>query len=423
MSPVTGRPLIAIGILGFASGLPLFLTFFTLQQWMSEAGVSLRTIGLAASIGLPYLLKFLWSPLLDRMPPGALSRLGRRRGWLLPLQFLLTGSILLMAGCDPKAAPLPLVFSALALAFFSASQDVVIDAWRIESYPAGRQAAALSFYVWGYRLAMQVSGAGAIWLAGRLGWHGSYLVMALLSLVGVATTLAVGEPEVARTALAASGSVAAELRSRIAGPLADLLRRPGSGYVIGFVMLFNLGTQIADTMAAPYYHRLGFSRDAVAFCNGLPLLAAALAGAAASAWLVGRIGGSRTLILAAFAQMASMSLYLALWRAGPAVTVLLAKVTVEGFAEALAQTTLLTYLSRLCSARYTATQYALLSSLPPVAWRTLGGATGVMAQSLGWPGFYTLAILCALPGIAIMLHLLRRFPDGLPPQSEPAAAG
>ena len=408
-----------MGLLGFASGLPIYLTFFTLQQWMSESGVSLRAIGFTASIGLPYLLKFLWAPLLDRLPPGLLAGVGRRRGWLLPLQAALTGSILLMAASDPHRHPVGLVLAALLLAFFSASQDVVIDAWRIESFGPRLQAAALGCYVWGYRIAMQVSGAGAIFLAGRLGWHGAYAAMAACSLLGPVATLLVREPLRAARSDPPAGWEQ-QLKARVVAPLRDLLGRPGSGLVVAFVLLFNLGTQMADTMAAPFYHALGFSRDAVALANGLPALAAALLGAAASAFCVARYGGSRTLIISAMVQMASMGLYLALYRIGPQTAMLVAKVTLEGFAEALATTTFLTYLSRLCSAEYTATQYALLSSMAPIAWRTLGGGTGVAAQALGWPTFFSGAILCALPGILIMLTLMRRYPSGLPPR--PAAA-
>ncbi len=426
------RRLATMGLLGFVSGLPIYLTFFTLQQWMSESGVSLRAIGLTASIGLPYLLKFLWAPLLDRMPPGPLRRFGRRRGWLLPLQAALTASIVAMAVSDPHGRPRQLVLAALCLAFFSASQDVVIDAWRIESFAARLQAAALGCYVWGYRIAMQVSGAGAIWLAGRLGWHGAYGTMASLSLLGPLIVLLLQQepaaPPAAREASLGLGAqnlgaqnlgaqnLGAQLRARTMAPLRDLLARPGAGWMIAFVLLFNLGTQLADTMAIPFYHGLGFARDQVALANGLPALFAALAGAAASAVLVARIGGSLALIISAVVQMVSMGLYLALYRAGPVTAMLLAKVTLEGFAEALAQTTFLTYLSRLCSLEYTATQYALLSSLAPLAWRTLGSATGLMAADLGWQRFFAATILCALPGILIMTYLMRRFPSGLPPR-------
>ncbi|WP_419727748.1 AmpG family muropeptide MFS transporter [Lichenicola sp.] len=403
-----------MGGFGFASGLPLFLTFFTLQQWLSESHISLRAIGAAALIGLPYLLKFLWAPLLDRMPPTPLTRLGRRRGWILPIQALLTLAIVLMADCQPARALWPLVCAAVALAFFSASQDIVIDAWRIETFPGRLQAAALGAYTWGYRIAMLCSGAGAIWLAAKIGWHLSLLAMAALSLIGPFLALIAPEPALVPAHGATGSGWRHALRARVLEPFRDLLGRPDAWMVIAFVLVFNLGTQLADTMAYPLYRALGFAPTAVAAANGIPSLCAALAGAAASGVLVARIGIGRSLILCAVVQMCSILLYVALVRSGPVFAMLFAKVTLEGFAEVLAATTFATYLSRLCSLEYTATQYALLSSLAPVAWRTLGGTTGFLAQGVGWTSFYLLTVGACLPGILIMVLLLRRHPGGLP---------
>ncbi len=411
---IAPRRLALMGGLGFSSGLPLYLTFFTLQQWLSESHVSLRTIGTAALIGLPYLLKFLWAPLIDRTPPGGLRRLGRRRGWMLPIQLLLTLTILAMSVCQPAHALWPVFAAACLLAFFSASQDIVIDAWRIETFPGRLQAAALGAYSWGYRIAMLCSGAGAIWLAARLGWHRALVGMAGLSLVGPVLALLAPEPALPARPDTGRGWRHA-LRSRVVEPFRDLLGRADAVIVIAFVLVFNLGTPLAATMAYPLYHALGFAPTAVAAANGVPSLCAALAGAATSGLLVARIGLGRSLILSACVQMSSILLYLVLVQAGPAFPVLFAKVTLEGFAEVLAATTFATYLSRLCSLDYTATQFALLSSLAPVAWRTLGGSTGFLAERLGWAGFYGLTVAACLPGILIMLVLLRRHPGGLPP--------
>ncbi len=412
--PIDLRGLLLMGGFGFVSGLPLYLTFFTLQQWLSESHVSLRTVGSAALIGLPYLLKFLWAPLLDRTLPGPLGRLGRRRGWMLPVQLLLSLTIVAMSRCAPTRALLPLFGAACLLAFLSASQDILIDAWRIEAFAPRLQAAALGAYSWGYRIAMLCSGAGAISLAAHLGWHRSLLVMAGLSLAGPALALLAREPAQPAQHGAGRGWRDA-LRTRVVEPFRDLLGRPDSGIVIVFVLVANLGTQLADTMAYPLYHALGFAPTAVAQANGVPSLCAALAGAAASGLLVARIGLGRALIASACVQMASILLYLALVRAGPVFPLLLAKVTLEGFAEVLAATTFATYLSRLCSLDYTATQFALLSSLAPVAWRTLGGGTGFLAQAMGWTGFFLLTVAACLPGILVMLVLLRRHQGGLPP--------
>ncbi len=412
--PIGPRGLLLMGGFGFVSGLPLYLTFFTLQQWLSESHVSLRTIGSAALIGLPYLLKFLWAPLLDRTLPGPLGRLGRRRGWMLPVQLLLSLTIVAMSQCAPARALPPLFGAACLLAFLSASQDILIDAWRIEAFAPQRQAAALGAYSWGYRIAMLCSGAGAISLAAHVGWHRSLLAMAGLSLAGPALALLAREPMQPARNDAGRGWRHA-LRSRVVEPLRDLLSRPDSAIVIVFVLVANLGTQLADTMAYPLYHSLGFAPTTVAAANGVPSLCAALAGAAASGLLVSRIGLGRALIVTAVVQMASILLYLVLVRAGPQFPLLLAKVTLEGFAEVLAATTFATYLSRLCSLEYTATQFALLSSLAPVAWRTLGGSTGFLAQAMGWTGFFALTVAACLPGILVMLVLLRRHPGGLPP--------
>ncbi len=410
------RGLLLMGGFGFASGLPLYLTFFTLQQWLSESHVSLRTIGSAALIGLPYLLKFLWAPLFDRALPGPLGRLGRRRGWMLPVQLLLGLTIVAMSQCAPARALPPLFAAACLLAFLSASQDILIDAWRIEVFAPQLQAAALGAYSWGYRIAMLCSGAGAIALAARIGWHRALLAMAVLSLLGPVLALLAREP-VLPVRVGTGRGWRDALRVRVAEPFRDLLGRPDSGIVIAFVLVANLGTQLADTMAYPLYHALGFAPTAVASANGVPSLCAALAGAAASGLLVARIGLGRALILCAVVQMASILLYLVLAQAGPVFPLLLAKVTLEGFAEVLAATTFATYLSRLCSLEYTATQFALLSSLAPVAWRTLGGSTGFLAQAMGWTGFYLLTVAACLPGILVMLLLLRRHPGGLPPRA------
>jgi MFS transporter, PAT family, beta-lactamase induction signal transducer AmpG len=419
-SRLTPTDLLRMGLFGFASGLPLYLTFFTLQQWLTESGISLRAIGASALIGLPYLLKFVWSPLLDRQPPAFLRRMGRRRGWLLPVQLLLFGALLLMSAGQPRVSLLPLLAAAGLLAFFSASQDIVIDAWRIEFFAPRFQAAALGAYSWGYRIAMLCSGAGAIWLAAKTGWHHALLAMALLSLVGPLATLLAPEPPPPAGPEPAGWREA--LRVRVVDPFRDLLARQSAVLVLCFVLVANLGTQLADSMAYPLYHALGFPPTAVAAANGLPSLGAALAGAALSGVLVASIGLGRTLILTACVQMASIGLYLALVRTGAVPGMLFAKVVLENFAEVLAATTFSTYLSRLCSRRYTATQFALLSSMAPIAWRTLGGTTGVLAERLGWSGFYGLTILACLPGILLMLALLRRHPGGLPPAPGPEPA-
>jgi len=296
---------------GFLSGLPLALSGFTLRQWLTEGHVSLAATGLTANIGLSYTLKFLWAPVMDHAaPPFGLARFGRRRGWLLAVQPLLALAAIGMALTDPARAVLATVAAAALIAFLSASQDIVIDAWRIETFPLRLQGAANAAYVWGYRLAMLVSGAGVIRAADLLGWHGALLPVGVLLGLGTAVTLLAPEPALAPAARQAVAG--GRLRSAVVDPLREFLVRPGAWAILGYVALFKLGEAMAGVMLAPFYHDLGFNRAAVAAAIGPFSLAATIAGYACGAWLVARIGLQRALILTGFCQMAAMAMYVLL---------------------------------------------------------------------------------------------------------------
>ena len=392
-------------LFGFSSGLPLFLTNFTLQQWLSETHVSLRAIGATALIGLPYTLKFLWAPLVDRVRLGPLARWGRRRSWLLVLQPLLAAALLLLGTGNPPHALEALAGAAVLVAFFSASQDILIDAWRIENFAPERQGEALALYVWGYRIAILVSQGGAIFLAGRVGWHGAYAVMAALMGVGFAATLLAPErPERGDTGRGDAGRDLS-FRATFAAPLAEFLRRPRAWQILLFVLLFQLGTSFADTMAAPFYRSLGFDRAAIVVASSLPMLIGGALGVGAGGLLVVRFGAARATLLAGLVQMGSLGLYLALIAAGPDRAMLVGKVAFEAFAEGLASAAFLAYLSGLCAREFTATQYALLSSLAPLAWRTLAGTSGLIAGAVGWPGYFALTMVACLPALALLTLL------------------
>jgi len=395
---------------GFSSGLPLPLTIFTLQQWLTDYKIPLHSIGLTALIGLAYTLKFLWSPAFDRLPPVLLRRFGRRRGWLLLVQPALAGACALLALSDPGRWVQGTVLAAIAVAFLSASQDILIDAWRIESFSRERQGSALAANIWGYRGAMLVSGSGAIWLSQLAGWTTSLLCMAALMVAGMAATLAAPEPE-APILPPAPPAILARLERAFLAPLRDFLRRPGASEVLAFVLLFRLGKVFADGTAAPFYrYQLGYAPSTVATANFLPGLIGVLAGAAIGARLVARIGTGRALILAGTAQAASLGLYLLLMSQPPSLPLLAAKVGLEFAAGAAADIAFLSYISALCSTTYTATQYALLSSLAALAFHTLGGLSGFGAEALGYRDFYIATILGGVPALLIMLHLLKRFP-------------
>ena len=400
------RRLWLMGAYGFVAGLPLPLSGFTLRLWMSESGITLGAIGLSAAIGLAYSLKFLWAPLLDQVaPPFAL---GRRRGWLMVIQPLLVVVCVLLALSDPVAAPVATVAAAATVAFLSASQDIVVDAWRIEIFPPRRQGAAMAAYVWGYRTALLISGAGAIRSADFVGWHGALLGVAALVALGPIVTLIAPEPGV--VPLAAARGFIARMRVAVVEPFREFLTRPGAWIILAFVALFKLGEAMAGVMTAPFYLYLGFNRAQVATAIGPFSLAATFAGTAIGGWLIARLGVGRALLLTGTVQTVAMLMYVLLAYSAGDHTVLYATVVGEAFAEGLADAAFITYLSGLCSVAFTATQYALLSSLAAVGLRTVGSLSGFLAEAVGWQIFYVITVFAALPAMGIMLYLLRRFP-------------
>jgi PAT family beta-lactamase induction signal transducer AmpG len=451
--------------LGFSAGVPLPLVAGqVLRQWFTESGLSLGAIGLTALIGLAYANKFLWAPLLDALRPPLFGRLGRRRGWLACLQLALMAGIAGIALTDPAGGATAAVLLAVLVAFLSASQDIVIDAYRIEVLGEDdeRQAYGLAAYVWGYRLALLASGAGTLLLVQHIGWHGAFLYGAALLAVGLAATAFAPEPprraEEAYDGPAFDlGPARAYLRDRpwmaqilalmpwmlpvvvamlprhirapvvakpgwhlsrsVAQPFADIMRRPYWLWMLLFISLFKLGEALAGVMTTPFYRSLGFTREDVATVATVFGMAATLVGALVGSWVVGRIGVRRALVWTGLCQMLSNLMYVALDQAGHSMPMLWAQVGVESFTDGLADAAFLTWLSALTSRAFTATQYALLSSLAAVPLRTLGASAGFLAEAMGWTPFFLLTTAAALPALGIMLFLLKR----LPPEEGPPA--
>jgi PAT family beta-lactamase induction signal transducer AmpG len=396
-----------MGAFGFVSGLPLALSGFTLKQWLAVSGVSTEVIGLATFISLPYTLKLLWSPALDSVR--LLPRFGRRRGWLLAIQPLLALACLGLALCDAGSAPRLAIAAAGCVAFLSATQDVAIDAWRIETFPQRLQGAATAAYVWGYRIAMLVSGAGVIAASTVIGWHAALFGVAILAALGIVVTLFARE----KPAVAAPAWPAHWLHRTLGAwrdPLGDFASRPGAAATLLYVALFYLGEAIAGAMLAPFYRDLGFNSGAVATAIGPFSLVATLAGIGAGGWLVARLGLSRALIATGFTQMAAMAMYVLLSVSPGNHGVLYGTVVVEAFVQGLATAAFLAFLSGQCAAGFAATQYALLNSVASLAAHTVGGFSGFLAGGMGWPAFYTLAMLASLPAMLVMLYMLRRYP-------------
>jgi MFS transporter, PAT family, beta-lactamase induction signal transducer AmpG len=411
--------------LGFSAGLPLALSGSTLLVWMREAGVDLGTIGLFALVGTPYTIKFLWAPIVDALDVPVLSPLlGRRRGWLVMSQLLLIVSIVLLGICDPATAPWYLVFGAAALvATASATQDIVIDAFRIESLPESEQAAGMASYVAAYRIGMLASTAGALFLVTGFedfgfgkgaAWTAGYLAMAALVLIGIATTLIATEPEKSAAATAQHAAHAQEnpLR-RVAlaayGAFAEFLTRDLAIVVLAFVVLYKLCDAFAGAMTAPFVIDLGFSRnDYAAIVKGVGL-AATLIGGFAGGLLARAYPLVTCLWIGAFLQMASNLIFT--WQAlvGVNLWALTVTIIVENFTGAIGTVIFVAYLSALCqSPLHTATQYALLTALAAVGRTYLSAGAGFVAERTGWPIFFVISTLTALPSLALLIWLQQR---------------
>jgi MFS transporter, PAT family, beta-lactamase induction signal transducer AmpG len=398
---------------GFVSGLPLPLSTFTLRYWLSESGATRSVIGYTAYIGLAYSFKFIWSPVLDQVaPPGFMRHLGQRRGWLATIQPALAFAAVLLALTNPVASPATSIAAAALVAFLSASQDIAIDAWRIETFPQRQQGEALAAYVWGYRFAMLAAMTGVIWASGLIGWHFALLGIALLLVLGPVVTLLAKEPVTEPGGPRRDGSgetLVHRARHSVLDPLQDFLTRPGALIILAFVALFKLGEAMGGIMTAPFYRELGFTRDAIAGSGPFSLVAT-LAGITFGGVLVARIGVGRALLWTGSAQTVAMVMYEVLAHAPGQVPVLWSTVATEAFAQGMADAAFLTYLSGLCSRAFTATHYALLSSIPALAIHTIGGFSGVVADRVGWVEFYAICTFAALPAMGLMVLLLRRYP-------------
>ena len=402
--------MLAVLFMGFASGLPLPLTYGTLSFWLAEAGVSRTAIGLFALIGLSYNLKFVWSPIMDRARiPWLTARLGRRRSWALLTQLALVAAIASLALTDPKVDPWPVAFAAVFVAFFSASQDIVIDAFRIELLRPEEQGAGAAATQWGYRFGLMASSAGALYLAEFGGWRLAFLAMAALMAVGIATVLLTREPAVPAKPPSGRG-IAAWLKSAVVAPFAEFMTRPQWLAILLFVVLYKFGDALAGVMANPFYVEMGFTKIEVANVSKLFGVAATLAGLAAGGALVFRWGALRSLLVCGLAQMLSNLMYVVQTMAGHDVPLLFATIGIENFAGGMGSAAFVAYLSGLCNVAFTATQYALLSSLAAVGRTTLASSSGWLVEQLGWIWFFTASTLAAAPGLLVLLWLMRKLP-------------
>ena len=400
--------------LGFSAGLPLLLVLGTLSFRLREAGIDRTTIGYLSWVGLAYAFKWIWSPLVDRMPLPLLTRwLGRRRSWLLLAQCMVMAGLAGMAWHDPRAALTPVVWCALAVAFGSATQDIALDAFRIESAPADKQAALAATYQTGYRLAMIWAGAGVLWVAARFeaagvdgyqagAWRGAYLVMAASMAVGVLTVLL--SPEPAPKPLPPARNAAEWLRSALVEPFADFIARYRwqALLVLALIAVYRISDVVMGIMANPFYVDMGFTKDEVAAVTKIYGVVMTLAGAFIGGAMSMRWGVMRVLMLGAVLSALTNLLYAWLAARGHDVGALVFTVSADNLASGIASAAFIAYLSGLTNVRYSATQYALFSSMMLLLPKWIAGFSGVYVDAHGYAAFFTATALLGLPVLLLV---------------------
>lgn len=422
------RRVLTILFLGFSSGLPLALTGSTLNRWLSEGGVDRTTIGLFALVSMPYALKFCWAPVIDRVKlPVVGTWFGQRRSWALVAQVALVFAIIGLGSTNPVADLWWTAFCSVIVAFCSASQDIVVDAYRVEYLDENQQAAGSAIYTLGYRFGMLASGAGALYLAEVFGWRTAYAAMAVAVIIGFATTLLAREPKVIPPADAVErqrritrwlearphlhgwrAETLAWLYGAVVAPFAQFMRRPHWIVILAFIACFKAGDVIAGQMTQPFYFELGFSKGEVAAITKIFGMWAMIVGGLFGGVIVSRVGIMRGLMIGGILQMASNLGFAALSLFGHDLTALAGVVAVENFCAGIGTTAFVAYLSSLCDASYTATQYALLSSFFKIGGDLFGASSGWLSKQVAWGEFFVISSSAAIPSLLILAWMMTR---------------
>lgn len=381
-------------LLGFSSGLPLFLTGNTMKAWMTVENVDLKSIGLFSLVALPYSFKFIWSPLLDRF---TLPFLGRRRGWLIALQVGLLLAIALMAFQQPKEAIQLLAINAIVVAFLSATQDIVADAYRTDVLQEVEMGAGAAIFVLGYRVALLLTGSLALILADRIPWSSVYLLMAGSMAIGIFGTLLAPEPK--------HVSPPESLAEAVLLPFGEFFQRRGvlQGFlVLVFIVLYKLGDAFLSSMSTPFLIKTGFTlTDIGAIQTGMGLIAT-IVGTLVGGAILSQIGINRSLWVFGVLQAVSNLAYFLLAQLGKNYQFLVLTINIENFCGGLGTAAFVAFLMSQCNQRFSATQYALLSSFMAFSRDVLVAPSGVLAQNLGWSMFFLISIAAALPGLLLL---------------------
>ncbi len=417
---------------GFSAGIPLLLVFSTLTAWLRDVGVERSTIGFFSWVGITFSIKVLWAPIIDRTSLPVLTRLlGKRRSWMLLAQISLATGIAAMAVSDPVNDVVRFASLALFVAFAAATQDVVIDAWRIEAVDVPRQGAMAATYIFGYRLALLVAGAGALYIADYANWTAAYLTMAVMMSVGLITTLVVDEPEhgVSEATLDMERRLQKlfEVTARLPGPLqrfeawfsaaiigpfADFFARNGwqALIILSLVGLYKLSDIAMGVMANPFYIDLGFSLSEIASIAKVFGFVMIIVGSAAGGLMVASIGLMRSLLVGAILVASTNLLFVAMAQYGPDLRLLALVISADNLTVGISSVVLVAYASSLTNRAYTATQYALFSSLMTLPGKFLAGFSGVIVDATSYTVFFLYAAALGTPAIVLVLYLMKKGP-------------
>jgi len=389
---ISRRMLVAL-VMGFACGLPLLLTGSVLQAWMKDAGVDLAVIGMMALVGLPYTIKFLWAPVLDRF---TLPFLGRRRGWMLIAQIALTISIAGLGQSDPGQNPWLLALAAFLVTFFSASQDIVVDAYRREDLSDEELGLGSSLYINGYRVGMLLASGGGLIMADFMDFAMVYLILAGCMLPGLITTLLTPEP-------ATPAGTPRTMREAVLDPLVEYFSRKGALWILAFILLYKVGDTMASAMTTPFYLDIGFSKSEIGAVVKLFGFWATIAGGLAGGIMMLRLGINRSLWIFGLLQAASTAGFAVLANVGYSIAWLSGVIAFENLSSGMGTAAYAAFMASITNKKFTATQYALLTSLMGVPRVIASAPTGFLAKIVGWESFFIACALIAIPGMLLLL--------------------
>ena len=387
----SGRMLVAF-LMGFACGLPLLLTIGVLQAWMKESGVDLTWIGMITLVQIPYTWKFLWAPFMDRFTP---PFLGRRRGWLILAQIALIFSIIGLGFSDPVDKAGLMVVAAVLVAFFSASQDIVVDAYRREDLADEELGLGSSLYIYGYRIGMWLASGGGLILADHMPFSKVYFIMALCMLVGVFTTLFAPEPKV-------DVKPPRSMKEAVLDPLRDYFRRNEALWILAFILLFKIGDTMAAAITTPFYLDIGFTKTEIGTVVKVFGSWAMIAGAILGGVVMLRLGINRSLWLFGVLQALSTAGFALLARIGYSIPVLSGVIAFENLSSGMGTAAFVAFMASITNKKFTATQYALLTSIMGLPRVVASAPTGFLAKHMGWESFFIACALIAIPGILLL---------------------